>query len=147
MVEKDSSNDTAKAVYKIDMWSALFGFALGAAFVYIVFKDKIDRTVETIGSQYKNDEVWQLNRGSDGRIANLRVSRDAQVGNDIGNSNIINDTHQLSPGYIPIEIPDYQGRIDVDSLTSAIQQKLEKRYMELNKKQSDLHRRQRFGMV
>lgn len=156
-VEKENTTGA-----KVDLWSMMIGVAIGAAFVYLILKDRSVQTVgktesvndvnmsgQVVTSQYKNDETWNLNRGQDGRIMNLVVSRDARVGNGIGNN--VNDINNSTTTYVPLGNTNNQAydsnKINVDLLTERIQQKLDKRYTELNKKICDLDRQRRFGFT
>lgn len=136
------------------MLKTITAIVIGGAIVWYLFYKPTTQPVGSTsiesGSQYKNDEVWELNRSVDGRIANLRVSRDAQI-NDGGSGN---NNNKSTTVYRPLESPINQisdnrisNTINVDQLTNMVQNRLQKRWVELNKKTNDYERQRRFGMI
>lgn len=124
-------------------WLYLLLIAGAAAIIYFLSKNSQQTT--PVKSSYDNDENWELVRGEGGFIENLRVARHANVGN---NDSSYMPSYMPSVGRKPFGFDGSNSqRIDIDELTDKIQQRLENRYTNLNVKQSDLYRRQRFGMA
>lgn len=138
------------------LWNSILGSIIGGFVVYLLLKDRLQAQlpVGIGGQQYQNAESWQLQRGDDGRISNLTVSRDAHIGNGYNKENRDDKSVVYKPlSYdnrgCEITYSDYpesiNKTINVDLLTETVNQRLEKRWAQLNKKENDLMRRQRFG--
>lgn len=143
------------------LWLSILGSIVGGYFLFLILKKSLEiPSIGTMGSHYLNDENWSLSRGEDGRISNLTVSRNAQISNEYHNENkpsVIYKPLSAENRGCEITYSDYSdysdpidnrinNKIDVDQLTNMVQQRLQKRWAQLNKKENDLLRRQRFGM-
>ena len=130
------------------LWTSIMGSIIGGLFIFWLLKSSLQNLpIGTMGSQYQNAETWQLNRGLDGRISNLTVSRDARI----GDGGISPNEHGFHTTYLPLPIensvPIVNNKINVDDLTNMVQQRLQKRWEQLNKKTNDYERQRRYGMV
>lgn len=106
--EKDrNSNSVSKGNSDSDSRSSNTGnstlltiglIGLGLLVGYFLFKEKNNVQVQ---ASYQNDEQWDISRGLDGHINNLRVGRDAHVGS-VNNMATYNDTSYRNNNIYPI---------------------------------------------
>ena len=127
---------------------------VGGALVYYLFYRPHTQSVGTqsVGTvsnvenhqKYTNAEIWHPIRDQNGHITDLQVSRNAQI----GNGNIQTNVNGSTTTYLPLEnvrTNQVNNKIDVDMITNMVQNRLQKRWVQLNKKTNDLTRQQRYG--
>jgi hypothetical protein len=141
-----------------DIWSLGIGILIGAAILYLIMKGN-QNTGAASGSQsqnsasasYENEEQWQIVRGEDGHIVDLKVLRNANV-KDSDGINSVNDINDLQNynnkyRYEPLE---YYTK---EQLDQKISDEVSKKMKELSfinnipSKYNDQDRRHRFGMA
>lgn len=134
-------------------WFAIGLILAGLAFLYLISKNQQQTQSQQVQSQqyiqepisrYENAENWEVVRGEDGFISNVKAMRDATVGNSINSNSSIH-----SPPIRSIHSP-IENELDLDKTIKEMIQKNMRDLNELNnryRRLNDKERSNRFGFT
>jgi ABC-type lipoprotein release transport system permease subunit len=132
------------------LFIGIIGSIIGGFFVYWILKDINKQSNIITGQQYLNNERWYPIRDISGRIVDLHVSTNAQINDGNRSHTIYRSIGPVLSEYSPetnIVNNQIASKISVDQLTDMVNQRLQKRWIQLNKKENDMARQRRFNMV
>jgi hypothetical protein len=129
-IDKDNMDEDLKSILK-----TVVGVVIGGTILYYLFYKPSTQSTETAGNRQRYTD---LNTDSNTDLNNNRLST---IYRPIGTETEIKtlDTNQINN--------NVNNKIDVDQLTNMVQQRLQKRWIKLNKKENDMQRQQRYGFV